>query len=69
MAYPIAAHIRQPYGGFFVDPNQTAARNFSPLARFVPADVQAEKRVRGALWFVSNCASEERLRVAKELAK
>lgn len=69
MSYSTAAHVRHPYGGFFVDPATTIARNWTPI---VSRDLELSsmsKRVRGAVWFVSNCESIERLRVARAMAE
>ncbi|KAI6171861.1 Glyco-tran-10-N domain-containing protein [Aphelenchoides besseyi] len=68
MAYMSKAHVRVPYGGFYVDPETAKARQFNPIADFNQSTVTSDKSTRGALWFVSNCKSEERLRVAKELS-
>ncbi|KAI6196041.1 Glyco-tran-10-N domain-containing protein [Aphelenchoides besseyi] len=69
MAYMSNSHIPTPYGGFYVDPETAKARQFNPIANFNQSTVTSEKRTRGAVWFVSNCNSKERLEVAKELSK
>ena len=69
MAYPSASHVYSPYDGQLVDANTTTALNATPIAQFAAADISGAHRIRGALWFVSNCANLERLRVAKEIKR
>ena len=69
MAFMSTAHVHSPYFGRLIDGNEAKARKLLPLARFDLADIQAKTRIRGALWFVSNCRNKERLRVAKEMSR
>lgn len=63
------AHIRQPYGGFFVDPVTSIGTNFTVVASFKKEEVLSPKSIQGAVWFVSNCQNQERMEVAKALKK
>uniref|UniRef100_A0A914HM17 Fucosyltransferase n=1 Tax=Globodera rostochiensis TaxID=31243 RepID=A0A914HM17_GLORO len=54
MTYLRSSDFPMPYGGFWVPPEETRRLGFS------------DKRVRGAVWFVSNCHTESKRELAVE---
>lgn len=63
------ADIVQPYGGYFVEPNEGKRLGFKPIGNFTKEQVIADKKHKAAIWFVSNCRSQERLDVANGLKR
>jgi hypothetical protein len=58
-----------PYGGYFVEPLKGREHNFKTVGNFSKDQVLASKNISGAVWFVSNCESQERMDVALALKK
>lgn len=69
MSYATKSDIRTPYGGFLADPQTGKERNFKPIGSFTKDQVMAGKKHKGAIWFVSNCESTERINVANALKR
>lgn len=58
-----------PYGGYFVEPTKGRERKFKPIGNFNKDQILTTKQIDGAIWFVSNCDSQERMDVALALKK
>jgi hypothetical protein len=69
MSYSTKAHVQKPYHSYIVKPEEGRRRNFQIIANFSKEQVLANKQIRGALWFVSNCRSKERNDVVNSLRK
>lgn len=69
MGYSPKAHIHYPYTVPLVPPEEGHKRHFKVIANFTKKQVLADKKVKGALWFVSNCHVYERWEVAKTLKR
>lgn len=69
MSYASKSHIQAPYGGFYLGPEMSRKRDFKPIGNFVKEDVISSKTRKAAVWFVSNCASTERLNVTNALKR